>query len=74
MNTFIEQLQQAKVDWQSTKDDPYMFLGAFQDQVVRLRLNDFPDEPLCTVIAGGEETDIHEFPKTWTLPRHRGEL
>jgi hypothetical protein len=74
MNCFLEKLQQGKVDWQATNESPYTFEGVFQGEVVRLRLNDFPEEPLCTVIAGGTETDLHEFPKSWTLPRHRGEL
>jgi len=71
---FVEQLQLAKMNWLSTERNPYVFQGVFQGQSVQLRLNDFPEEPLCTVIAGGTETDLHAFPKTWTLPRHRGEL
>ena len=70
---FVEQLQLAKMDWQSTERNPYVFQGVFQGQVVQLRLNDFPEEPLCTVIVDGTETELHEFPKSWTLPRHRGE-
>jgi hypothetical protein len=73
MTNFLEQLQQAKVDWQTTKESPYIFGAVFQGKVVRLRLNDFPEEPLCTVILDGTETDLHEFSKLWTLPRHRGE-
>jgi hypothetical protein len=73
MAGLLNQLQQARVDWQKTSESPYAFQAMFQGKVVRLRLNHFPEEPLCTVILDGIETDLHEFPKSWTLPRHRGE-
>jgi hypothetical protein len=73
MTNFLEQLQQARVDWQTMKESPYSFQAVFQGTVVRLRLNDFPEELLCTVIFDCTETDPHEFSKLWTLPRHRGE-
>jgi hypothetical protein len=69
----VAQIQLSKMDWQSTDNYPYVFQGVFQGQVVQLRLNDFPEEPICTVIADGTETDLQEFPKSWSLPRHRGE-
>ncbi len=66
-------LKQSKVDWQKTAESPYLFRAVFQGKTVNLRLNDFPDEPLCTVIIDGKETNLDDFPKSWTLPRHRGE-
>jgi hypothetical protein len=71
MTNLLDQLQQSRVDWEPTKESPYLFQAVFQGKVVRLRLNDFPEEPLCTAIIDGVETDLHDFPKTWTLPRHR---
>lgn len=71
MPDLLEQLQHAKVDWQKTMENPYIFQTSVNGKAVRLRLNDFPEEPLCTVIVDDQETDIHEFPKSWTLPRHR---
>lgn len=73
MSDLLDQLQQARIDWQKTSESPYVFQAVFQGKAVRLRLNDFPEEPLCTVIIDGAETDLHEFSKSWTLPRHRGE-
>jgi hypothetical protein len=73
MTGVLEKLQHTKVDWQTTKESLYIFQATYEGMTVRLRLNDFPDEPLCTVIVDGQETDLHEFPKIWTLPRHRGE-
>jgi hypothetical protein len=73
MTNLLDQLQQSQVDWGTTKESPYIFQAVFQGKVVRLRLNNFPEKPLCTVILDGAETDLQDFPETWTLPRHRGE-
>jgi hypothetical protein len=73
MTSLLHQLQQSRVDWETTRESPYIFQAVFREKVVLLRLNDFPEEPLCTVIIGATETDLQDFPKTWTLPRHRGE-
>jgi hypothetical protein len=73
MENVLGQLLNSKIDWHKTKESPYVFKSTHQGTALRLRLNDFPDEPLCTVIVDGTETDISEFPKCWTLPRHRGE-
>ena len=74
MSNFLEKLQLSKVDWETSKDSPYIFEAVSEGKMVRLRLNDFPDEPLCTVIVDGAEANLDDFPKTWTLPRHRTKL
>ncbi|HMY56525.1 MAG TPA: hypothetical protein PK671_26385 [Candidatus Obscuribacter sp.] len=71
MNKEIEQMQAARLDWEPTPECAFLFRSLFRNKQVQLRLNDFPDEPLCTVIVGGVETDLEDFPKTWTLPKHR---
>lgn len=67
----IEGLQSARIEWESSVDSPYIFIADVQGKHVRLRLNDFPAEPLCTLMIDGEQTDLDELPKLWTLPRHR---
>jgi len=71
MHNLITQLLKTKMDWQTTKESPFIFNALFQDKTVQLRLNDFPEEPLATLIVDGAETPLHEFPDCWTLPRHR---
>jgi hypothetical protein len=71
LSDLIEQLQRVKVDWQATAKSTYVFDAVFAEKKIRLRLNDFPDDPLCTVIVNGREKDLDEFPKSWTLPGHR---
>lgn len=73
MANLLDQLQQSRVDWDTSQESPYVFQTVFQGRSVRLRLNDFPEEPLGTLLIDDAETDLHEFPKNWTLPRHRGE-
>lgn len=67
----LKWLKQAELDWQTTGESAFVFEAKYLDRSFRLRLNDFPDEPLCTVVADGEEIDLHKFPLRWTLPRHR---
>jgi hypothetical protein len=67
----ISELKRSNVNWDTTPDNPYVFQAELNGKVIYLRLNDFPDEPLCTVIIDGAETDLHEFPTSWTIPRHR---
>lgn len=74
MNPEVEKLKALQIDWQKSQESEYVFCADFQNQILKLRLNDFPDEPLCTLIVSGVETDLEEFPECWTLPRHRNEI
>ena len=71
MKTEIEQMQAARLDWEQTPQSAYLFSSVFKNRIVFLRLNDFPDEPLCTVVLGDQEIDLEDLPKSWTLPKHR---
>ncbi|MFA7340794.1 MAG: hypothetical protein WC028_28670 [Candidatus Obscuribacterales bacterium] len=71
MNKLVDQLQVARVNWEATSESAFLFRTLFANTQVKLRLNDFPEEPLCTIIVDDVETDIDDFPKTWTLPKHR---
>lgn len=68
---FIERLRRNTVDWRRTAESRYTFQAVFEGELVKMRLNDFPAEPICTVIHGGQEIDIEPFPETWTLPGNR---
>lgn len=71
MKKFYQQIQEANIDWKYSEKSKYVFQALFDGKNVELRLNDFPEEALCTIIRGEQEVDIHEFPKRWTLPKHR---
>jgi hypothetical protein len=74
MDEIIRTLQTARVDWRATNDGPYLLEAIVGGRLVRVRLNDFPDEPLCAVMVEGWEADLEDWPETWRLPRHRGEV
>ena len=73
MSNVAEQLQRTNIGWQKTNESAYLFKALFNGKEVRLRLNDFPDEPLGTLFVDAHEVQIEDFPRCWTLPRHRGE-
>lgn len=65
------ELLEIEIEWQET-DRSYHFAAVVEDEELMLRLNDFPDEPICTLIrAWGEEEDLEEMGPLWSLPRHR---
>jgi hypothetical protein len=69
----IEKLLKMKIDWRKTQIDKYTFSATIGGDEYFLRLNDFPEEPLCTIIISGNEINLEDLGKNWTLPRHRGE-
>jgi len=69
MSGLIDQLQRSSLHWNATDDNPYVFRSTFHGKTILLRLNDFPDEPLCTLIIDGNETNLHEFSNLWSLPQ-----
>jgi hypothetical protein len=71
--TLLQELRRAKVDWQATKESPYIFQVSFGGKTIRLRLNQIPYEPMWTVIIDDKETNIDEFPTSWTLSESGGQ-
>jgi hypothetical protein len=69
----IEQLLKKKIDWEKTQESEYIFSATVEGKELFLRLNDFPEEPLCTIIINGNKTNLDDLGKGWTLPKHRGE-
>lgn len=55
-----------RIRWKETGDVDYPYRASFEDHDLLLRLNDFPAEPLYTIIVDGEEiTDIEEWSPRW---------
>ena len=43
-----------------------VFESMFRDRIFKVRLNDFPEEPLYTLIVDGEEIiNFNEWPSEW---------
>jgi len=71
MNDIFTELSKAVILWDKTDDSNFVFSSEFRNTEILLRLNDFPDEPLCTLIVNDASIDLDEFPDGWSLPIHR---
>lgn len=61
----MRDLQNAEVIWTEAKQGHAMYEAVYRGELVKLRLNDFPDEVLLTLFIRDKETDLEEFPKGW---------
>lgn len=59
------------VNWERSSENKHLFRAVVDGEEFSLRLNDFPEEPLCTLIGHGQELDLEEFGEHWRLPWHR---
>jgi hypothetical protein len=67
ISQFLNDIQQAKITWIATRDDPTLFEAVFNGEHVQLRMNDFPDEPIYTLFVRDKAIDIEEGPQVWHL-------
>jgi hypothetical protein len=69
----LKEILKQKIDWQKSDESEYIFNAVIGGKLWKLQLNDFPEEPLCTVIWEGGQQDLDDLGEHWTLPKHRGE-
>jgi hypothetical protein len=56
--------------WQPTGDGEFPYTTVHDGQRLRIRVNDFPAEPLYTLIADDREAvDLDDWPTAWTRPK-----
>lgn len=48
-----------------TKIGPAHWTAYVDGQLCELRMNDFPEEPLFTIIVNGRTLDINDAPRAW---------
>jgi len=65
MNAEMERLRASRIEWITVSAG--LFSVLFENQTVLLRLNDFPNESLCTVIVNGREVDLEVLPAGWSI-------
>lgn len=59
-----------KVVWTQKKDPNYPYEAWFDGEKLVIRLNDFPDENLYTLIVNQKEVaSFDDWPKQWTRPK-----
>ncbi|ACU75471.1 hypothetical protein Caci_6625 [Catenulispora acidiphila DSM 44928] len=61
--------------WERTDDGEFPFAAVYDGQQLRIRVNDFPAEPLYTLIADGREAvDLDDWPAAWSRPKPTPDL
>jgi hypothetical protein len=55
--------------WEHTGDGEIPFRTRIGERVLTIRVNDFPAEPLYTLLVDGEEIeDLEDWPQAWRRP------
>lgn len=58
-----------RVVWKRAIDPSYPFVADFNDNKCVIRLNDFPEESLYTLMVNGEEViSFDDWPELWPRP------
>ena len=59
----------SEVTWQSANDSEYPYQAVVSGVTWQIRLNDFPAQPLYTLLIDGQHIgDVEEWPAAWTRP------
>lgn len=62
-----EMLSEESVIWAKTTDPLFPYEAKIANKHIQLRINDFPEEPLYTVMHAGEEVmHINGFKHNWS--------
>lgn len=62
-------LTQVKVVWKHTGDAEFPFTADVRNRRFTIRINDFPAEPMYTILAEGKELeDLDDWPAAWVMP------
>jgi len=64
-----------ELSWRSTSDPAYPWATDVDGNSWRVRVNDFPDELMYSLIIGSENAgDFHDWPETWRRTSDAGKL
>ena len=65
-----EELISSTIFWKKHPEIGYYYYNEEYDKLILLRMNNFPEEPLFTLINGLDITDLEDKPTGWNLERH----
>jgi hypothetical protein len=65
-----EELISSTILWKKHSEIGYYYYNEEYDKLILLRMNNFPEEPLFTLINGLDITDLEDKPTGWNLERH----
>lgn len=61
-----------RITWQDSSDLDLPWSCEYNGVRLEIRLNDFPDEPLYSLIADSEDLgSFNDWPESWTRPSRR---
>lgn len=65
----LERLLVNRVAWEASGNGEYPYVAHIGDQTYSIRVNDFPAEPLYTLLVGEDPlADLDDWPVAWTKP------
>lgn len=69
MSTKAQNYLEEKIIWKSTTDPLYPYRADFAGEQCLLRINDFPEDHLYTLIVNEREViTFDDWPQHWTRP------
>ena len=63
-----KEILKAKIKWERIPENIRYCSAEYNGSLLLLRINNFPDEPLFTLINGKEITDFDDLPSKWDYP------
>lgn len=64
-----EKRHAAPITWEHTGDGEFPYRATVEGKALQIRVNDFPAEPLYTLIVDGEDIeDLDDWPSAWNKP------
>lgn len=70
----LDKMVSSCLEWLPVDGESHLFFTIFENKEIILRLNDFPEEPLLSLIFENNRIDMDNWPDEWTLPRHRNQV
>lgn len=65
-----KELITSTIFWKKHPEIGYYYYNEEYDKLILLRMNNFPEEPLYTLINGLDITDLEDKPTGWNLERY----
>ena len=71
----VENLVNTRIVWEATGDGEFPYRAKLGEQTLTIRVNDFPAEPLYSLLVGGDAIeDLDDWPAAWVRPEDPPEL
>jgi hypothetical protein len=63
-----EEVLNQEVYWERVTPQGVEYVATVKGHLCRLRMNNFPEEPLYTLTVGTERVNLDDAPKSWHFP------